>query len=236
MRNKGALILFRRELQALFFSPAAYIVITLFLLTAGWFFFSAYFLVQRADMRDFFSLLPSILGFTIPALTMRLFAEEYRSGSYEVLMTLPLKRHEAVLGKFLAALALVLIMLAPTAVYALSVSLTGELDWGPVAGGYLGAAFLAAAFTAVGLCASALTRNQIVAFILAAAVNFFLILIDKILFLVPPFLRPPAQYLGADFHFRSIAKGVIDSRDLIYFLSITFGALYLSNLVHGDKR
>jgi len=235
MNLNSTLKIFRRELQVLFFSPVAYIIITLFLVTTGWFFFTPYFLLDQVGMRDFFTLLPLILTFTIPALTMKMFAEEFKSGSYEILMTLPVSKMDAVAGKFLSAFVMVLIMIAPTIFYAYFVSLTGELDWGPVIGGYVGAVFLACAYSAIGILTSSITKNQIVAFIIAVAINFFLYLMDKILIFVPGFLTGFFQYLGSDYHFRSIAKGVIDSRDLIYFASVSFIALHLTYLVHRER-
>ncbi len=225
-----------RELKALFFSPIAYIILSIFLVTTGWFFFSPYFLVDRVSMRDFFNLLPIIFAFTIPALTMRLFSEEYRSGSYEILMTLPISHWEVVIGKFLAAFMMVLVMLAPTLVYVVFVALTGDLDLGPVVGGYVGAAFLAATFCGIGLYSSSLTNNQVLAFILSVSICFFLVIVENILFFVPSFLTPLLQYLGAAYHFENIAKGVIDSRDLVYFISMTYVSLHLTSLVHREKK
>jgi len=235
MNLNGILKIFRRELQVLFFSPVAYIIITLFLVTTGWFFFTPYFILGQVGMRDFFTLLPLILTFTIPALTMKMFAEEYKSGSYEILMTLPVSRLDVVAGKFLSAFVMVLLMIAPTIVYTWFVSLTGDLDWGPVIGGYAGAVFLACAYSAIGLFTSSITNNQIVAFIIAVAVNFFLYLVDKVLIFVPGFLTGFLQYLGSDYHFKSIAKGVIDSRDLVYFISLSFIALHLTWLAHRER-
>ncbi|WP_037570666.1 ABC transporter permease subunit [Spirochaeta cellobiosiphila] len=236
MKFNSASKVFRRELHSLFFSPIAYIIMTLFLVTTGWFFFSTFFIAARVDLRDYFSLLPMILTFVIPAMTMRSFSEEYRSGSYEILVTLPITRLEIVIGKYLSSLVMILIMIAPTLIYPFFVGVTGDLDWGPVIGGYVGAVFLASAFCAIGIYASSLTHNQIVAFIIAVAVNFFLVLVDKMLILLPGFLTGFLQYLGADYHFQSIAKGVIDSRDLIYFVSVTYVALHLTYLVQREKR
>ena len=227
---------FKREFRALFVSPVAYIIMALFLVTAGWFFFSTYFLLNQVNMRRFFSLLPLILTFTIPALTMRVFSEEYRSGSYEILMTLPLSRLEVVLGKYFSSLAMVLVMMVPTLLYPFIVGMTGDLDMGPVIGGFVGALFLAAAYTAIGVLASSLTHNQVVAFIISVAVCFFLYILNSMLILVPPFLTGFFQYLSSSYHFESIAKGLIDSRDLVYFLSIITAALYLTHLVHREKR
>lgn len=236
MSLKSILTVFKREFRSYFFSPIAYIIITIFLVITGWFFFSTFFLSGRADMRDFFNLLPLILAFTIPAITMRVFAEEYRSGSFEILSTLPLDKKEIVTGKFLAAHTLSLLMMAPTIIYAISISTIGALDWGPVFGGYLGAILLSGAFTAIGIFASSLTHNQIVAFIISVSISFFLTVLDNILFLVPGFLVGLFQNLGTGFHFKSIAKGVIDSRDIIYFLSLIFIALYSSYLVNMEKK
>jgi ABC-2 type transport system permease protein len=228
--------IFKREFKSYFVSPIAYIIITIFLVITGWFFFSTFFLAGRADMRDFFGLLPLILAFTIPAITMRIFAEEYRSGSFEILATLPLNKWEIVLGKFFAAHLLSLIMIAPTLIYAITISTVGSLDWGPVTGGYLGAILLSGALTAIGIFASSLTHNQIIAFIISVSISFFLTVIGNMLFLIPGFLVGFFQYLGTGYHFSSIAKGVIDSRDIIYFLSLTIIALYSSYLVNMEKR
>jgi ABC-2 type transport system permease protein len=236
MKLQGINTIFKREFRSLFNSPAAYIIMTLFLVTAGWFFFSTYFLAGQVSMRYYFSLLPLILTFTIPALTMRGFSEEYRSGSYEILMTLPFSRWEIVLGKFFSALAMALVMTAPTLLYPLSVALTGELDMGPVIGGFSGALFLAASYTAIGLFASSLTGNQVVAFIISVSINFFLYILGSILALVPPFLAGILQFFSSSYHFESIAKGVIDSRDLLYFLSVTGTAIYLTHFVHREKN
>ncbi|MBN2659401.1 MAG: ABC transporter permease subunit [Spirochaetales bacterium] len=236
MSVKSILTVFKREFRSYFFSPIAYIIMTIFLVITGWFFFSTFFLAGRADMRDFFNLLPLIFAFTIPAVTMRVFAEEYRSGSFEILATLPLDKKEIVAGKFFAAHALTLLMIAPTLIYAISISTIGSLDWGPVIGGYLGAILLSGAFTAIGIFASSLTHNQIVAFIISVSISFFLTVIDNMLILIPGFLVGFFQFLGTGYHFGSIAKGVIDSRDIIYFLSVIFIALYSSYLVNMEKK
>lgn len=226
----------RKELSSYFVSPIAYIVIAIFLVVTGWFFFSTFFLYNQASMRGFFSLLPVILSFVIPAVTMKLFSEEFNRGSYEMLMTLPVNRLEVIMGKFLAAMGFTMVMLLPTLVYALTISGLGELDPGPVIGGYIGAILLGGLFAAVGLFASSLTRNQIIAFIIAMAICFFLTMIDKMLFFLPKGILGIMSYLGADFHFRNIARGVLDSRDLIYFVSMTFIALYGTSLVIQERK
>jgi ABC-2 type transport system permease protein len=218
--------IFRKEFSTYFVSPIAYIVITIFLLVTGWFFFATFFLFNQANLRTFYTLLPVVFAFVIPAITMRLISEEINVGSDEILLTMPVTFRDVILGKFFASVALVGAMLIPTLAYPLTVSFMGQLDWGPVVGGYVGAVFLGAAFSAVGLFASALTRNQIIAFIIGLAICFTLTLIDKMLYFLPQSLLGVFAYLGADFHFQNIAKGIIDSRDILYFVSICFVGLY----------
>jgi ABC-2 type transport system permease protein len=228
--------IFRKEFGTYFVSPIAYIVISIFLVVTGWFFFSTFFLFNQASLRNFFSLLPITFAFVIPAVTMRLFSEELNVGSYETLLTLPVTDGDVILGKFTASVAFVAAMLVPTVAYPIFVSFLGQLDWGPVVGGYVGALFLGASFSAIGLFVSSLTRNQIIAFIGGMAICFFLTLIDKVLFFLPPNLLSIFQYLGADFHFDNIAKGVLDSRDILYFLSVIFVGLYATHLAMEAKH
>jgi len=225
-----------KEFRDYFISPIAYIVISIFLLVTGWFFFATFFLYNQADLRNFFNLLPTTLSFVIPAITMRLFSEERNVGSYETLLTLPVTFRDIILGKFCAAVLLVAVMLLPTIFYAVCITAIGSLDWGPVIGGYLGALLLGAAFSAIGLFASSLTRNQIIAFIVAMAICFLLTTIDRMLFFFPQATLAVLGYLGAASHFQNIAKGIIDSRDIIYFLSVVFIGLYGTALVMEEKN
>jgi ABC-2 type transport system permease protein len=228
--------IFLKEFRTYFVSPIAYIVMSIFLLITGWFFFSTFFLYNQASLRNFFGLLPIVFAFIVPAITMRLFSEEINIGSYEILMTLPVTFIEVIAGKFLAATAFVAAILVPTFSYPICISFMGKLDFGPVIGGYLGAILLGGLFSAVGLFASALTRNQIIAFIIGMAICFTLTLIDKILFFLPAQIVSFMEYLGADFHFQNIAKGIIDTRDILYFVSIAVIALYGSHLVMQEKK
>ena len=228
--------IFRKEFSAYFVSPIAYIVISIFLFVTGWFFFSTFFLFNQANLRTFYTLLPVVFAFVIPAITMRLISEELNVGSDEILLTMPVTHADVILGKFFASVALIIAMLIPTLAYPLTVSFMGQLDWGPVLGGYIGAIFLGAAFSGVGLFASALTRNQIIAFIIGLAICFTLTLIDKMLFFLPQSLLGVFSYLGADFHFQNIAKGIIDSRDILYFASICFVGLFGAHLALQQKH
>jgi ABC-2 type transport system permease protein len=233
---RQAIQIFRKDFRSYFVSPIAYIVIAIFLLVTGWFFFATFFLFGQANLRNFFSLLPIIFSFVIPAITMRLVSEELNIGSYEILLTMPVTFSGVIVGKFMAALAFVVAMLLPTAAYPVTVALLGQLDWGPVLGGYIGAVLLGGAFCAVGLFASSLTRNQIVAFIIGMAICFTLTLIDKMLFFLPRSLLGVLAYLGADFHFQNISKGIIDSRDVVYFASVVFIGLYGAYLALREKH
>jgi ABC-2 type transport system permease protein len=219
-----------KEFRGYFASPIAYIVISVFLLVTGWFFFTTFFLFNQAGLRNFFIMLPLVFSFIIPAITMRLFSEEFNVGSSEILFTLPVSPLDVVLGKYLAAVAFVAVMLIPTVSYPITISFLGQLDWGPVAGGYLGALLLGAAFCAIGLFASSLTRNQITAFIVGMAICFSLALLDRMLFFFPRSLLGVLGYLGAYLHFETISKGIIDSRDILYFLSVSFVGLYATRL------
>ena len=227
--------IFRKEFSAYFVSPIAYIVISIFLLVTGWFFFTTFFLFNQANLRTFYILLPVVFAFVIPAITMRLISEELNIGSDEILLTMPVTYGDVILGKFFASLALIIAMLIPTLAYPLTVAFMGQLDWGPVVGGYIGAVFLGAAFSGVGLFASALTRNQIIAFIIGLAICFTLTLIDKMLFFLPQSLLSVFSYLGADFHFQNIAKGIIDSRDILYFISVCFVGLFGAHIALNQK-
>lgn len=221
----------KRELTSWFSSPVAYIVACVFLIFSGFLFFSTFFLVDRAELRGFFAILPVLFAFFIPAITMRLFSEETRSGSVETLMTMPVSGFDVTVGKYIAGLVSSASILVPTLAYAVTAALLGEIEWGPVAGGYLGAIFLAAAFTSIGLFASALTNNQIIAFFAAFTVSIFLAMIDRFLVIFPAAIVAPLEYLSAGYHFDSVSRGILDSRDIVYFASIT--ALFLALTVRA---
>lgn len=224
------LAVWAKEFKDYFVSPIAYMVIAIFLLVTGWFFFSTFFIQGQTTLRGFFNLLPITFSFVIPALTMRLLAEEFNVGTYEILITMPIKSSQIIISKFLAALSLIAALLVPTVAYPLFINFLGDLDWGPVLGGYLGALLLGGAFAAVGLFTSALSRNQVIAFILGTVICFTLAMIDQMLYFMPSSILEVVNYLGAGYHFQNIAKGIIDSRDIVYFLSVIFIGLYLTHL------
>lgn len=230
-----ALLIFKKELKDYFVSPIAYIVIAIFIALIGWFFFTAFFVLNQADMRRFFNMLPMLLALVVPVITMRLFAEEKHTGSYELLITLPVTTHDVIIGKFLAATAFVAALLIPTLSYPVFISFIGDLDWGITAAGYIGALLMGAAYAAIGVFASSLTRNQIVACIVAMIICVFLGMLDQMLIFFPQAVVDVFSHLSASGHFANIARGVLDSRDIIYFLSIIFLGLYATSLSMEDK-
>ena len=226
----NVLPIYRRELRSYFNSPVAYVVIVVFLAIIGWFFTSNLFLMNVASLRIVFELVPLIFLFFVPAVTMRLLAEEKKSGTLELLTTKPVRDVEIVLGKFLAAWTLLAASLAPTVLYLVSVMAIGKIDMGPVFTGYLGLLLMGAVYIGIGLLASSLTENQIVAFILSFLIVFALFMMDKILIYVPEFMNTIVEFVGVDFHFSNIARGVIDSRDIIYFVSFLGFMLFVSTV------
>ncbi len=232
----NTLTITRRELGSYFNSPVAYIVITVFLLVSGYLFFSQVFLVNEATLRDFFSTTPLIFIFFAPALTMRLLAEEKRTGTLELLITMPVTDWQVVLGKFFAALAVLAVAIVLTFAYPITLSRMGELDWGAVVGGYLGLLLMGAAYVAIGLMCSSWTRNQVIAFIVSFGITFSLYLCGKLLPLMPSALAPVVEYISLDAHFTNIARGVIDSRDLIYYGSLIGACLFLATRSLDSRR
>ena len=231
MRNP-VLTIARRELRGYFDSPIAYIVLVAFLLVSGWMFFSSFFLMGRADLRTLFAPSPfspsMLLVILAPAVTMRLVAEERKSGTLELLTTLPIRDSHIIVGKFLAALGLILVALATTVVYAVSVAFIGDLDWGPVISGYVGMILFSATLLAIGLLCSTWTDNQIVAFIVGFMVCAALYFVYWLQFFMPGLLAPLAEYISVSFHLDNMARGVVDTRDVLFYLTLVVGALFLA--------
>ncbi|HUI65916.1 MAG TPA: ABC transporter permease [Bacteroidota bacterium] len=220
--------IYRREVRSYFNSPVAYVVIVVFLAIIGWFFTSNLFLLNVASMRVVFELVPLVFLFFIPAVTMRLLAEEKKSGTLELLTTKPVLDAEIIIGKFLAAWTLLAAALAPTLVYVITLEALGSPDIGPILAGYLGLLLMGGVYIAVGLFASSLTENQIVAFIVGFLIVLAFYLADKVLIYVPSGLASVLEFLAIDYHFSNIARGVIDSRNIIYFGSVLGFALMLA--------
>lgn len=228
-----SLFVARRELRTFFNSPIAYIVLGGFLLVAGWMFFSTLFLGGQASLRGFFALAPVLFVVFAPAVTMRSVAEERKSGTLELLLSMPLRDWEVVVGKFLGALGMVAIGLVFTLPYAFSVAALAapgvSFDWGSAAAGYLGLLLLASSFLSMGLWASALSRNQIVGFIIGLLLCFAFYFVDKFAVLLPESLGEVLEFLSVDYHFENIARGVLDTRDLLFYVTLTAAGLLLTS-------
>lgn len=232
-----------REIKSFFGSPIGYLVIAIFLILSGlflWVFDGEFNILNSgfADLSPFFKLAPWILIFLIPAVTMRSISDEKKQGTIELLFTKPLSTWEIVNGKFLGAFVLIIIALLPTYIYVWMISYfgnpSGNIDMGSTLGSYFGLLFLIAGYTAIGLFTSSLSDNQIIAFILAVFICFiFYFGFDGVANSFAENSRIIAA-IGMDFHFRSISRGVIDTRDITYFVSIT--VLFLAMTVYQLKR
>jgi ABC-2 type transport system permease protein len=227
----------KKEFNSFFASPIAYLVIGVFLLINGLFLFvfNDDFNILNAgfaDISPFFYFAPWVFLFLIPAITMKSFADEFNNGTIELLKTKPLSDWQIVLGKFWASLLLVLIAIIPTFIYVYTVyklgNPIGNIDFGSTIGSYIGLLFLASTYTAIGLFTSTLSKNQIVAFILGVFISFFLFYgFDAIATSFGDYSLT-IQKIGINEHFKSISRGVIDTRDLLYFLSVTFFFLFIT--------
>ena len=239
--------IFRKEFNAFFSSPIAYVVMGSFLLILGlimWV-FPGYSLLeyQYATLEQLFSIAPLFFAFLVPAICMRLLSEERQLGTLELLITKPISEWKIVLGKYLAAVALLICTLIPTLIYYYSVyklgSPEGNLDNGAVIGSYLGLIFLGACFSAVGIYSSSWSKNQIVAFIIGVFLCFTFYWSFYLISKFPIFIGQwddAIQKIGMDYHYASISRGLIDSRDLIYFSGFIFFFLYLTRLNLKYKR
>ncbi|MCI6799201.1 MAG: ABC transporter permease subunit [Spirochaetia bacterium] len=224
----------KRELHSYFTSPIAYIVTALFLIATGIFFYSTFFLNKKAELRIFFTLLPYSFCLFIPAITMRVFSEEQKSGSIETLMTLPVTETQVVLGKFLASFISSSTMLIPTLFYIITLLFFGKPDFGPIAGGYFGAVLLCAVYSATGVFASAITKNQIIAFFTSLGINAAFTLIHFFMVFIPGTFVKMLNYFSIVSHFNSVARGIIDTRDVIYF--ITLIAVFIIAAIHVQEK
>jgi ABC-2 type transport system permease protein len=221
-----------KEIRQVFLSPIAYTFVSVFVCFVTFFFFRDFFLVSQATMDGFFGLFPILFAVVIPGLTMRMWAEERRGGTIEFLLTSPIETWHIVLAKFLAGLALVVLCAVMTLYVPWTVAGFGPLDWGPTVGGYLGAIFLGATFTAVAMFLSSFTQDQIVSFLLGAIVLLALVLVGHPIvsdeFTPGGWAASFARAISPTTRYQSIGRGVIDVRDLFYFVAMTGFFLYLN--------
>ena len=230
----------KRELNSFFDSLMAYIMLLAFLGFSGfftWLFGADIFFVKQASLQSFFGIAYWTLFFFIPALTMRQFAEENRSGTIELLLTKPVSDWQVVIGKFLSTFILILIALALTLPYYITVANLGPIDHGAVWSGYLGLIFMSAAYISIGIFTSSVSTNQIVSFLLALFIGiFFQIIFSMLAGSFSGFIGELLNFLSVSTHFDSISRGVIDSKDLIFFLSLIFLGMILTEANLSRKR
>jgi ABC-2 type transport system permease protein len=231
-------ILFK-ELKSYFNSAIAYIVMIVFLIIAGVLFSISFFPNNIASLRDFFgNFFIQLILFVvfIPAITMRTFSEEKKQGTLELLLTKPVQDYELILGKYFAAFLLVCITLIPTLLYFIAVLYLGPLAFYEVIAGYLGFLLMAAMYIGIGIFVSSLTENQIVAFIVSVLIALFFFLVGKFLMILPLPLISFFEFFTTDYHFNNIMRGVIDSRDIIYYLSMTFFTVFLTKVSIESRK
>ena len=228
MMNKTA-ILVKNELRNHFNSASAYVVLVVFLLITGWFFASPLFIVGQAELRSLFSTIPWIFLLFIPAITMGSIAKEKTAGTFETLATLPLKDSQIVMGKYWAALILTFVGILFTLIHFATIVILGSnIDYGAILCGYIGLILIGGVYAAIGVFSSSLTNNQIIAFIVSFLFIFFFVILEFILIFIPAPLVEIFQYLSIGYHFSNIARGVIDTRNIIYFLSLIIFFLRLA--------
>ncbi|MBI2865150.1 MAG: ABC transporter permease [Chloroflexi bacterium] len=225
-----------KELRSHFVSPIAYAVMAFFLVLSGFFFATAVLFSQDSSLRYVFSDMSILLLLIVPLITMRLVAEEKKSGTIELLLTAPLRDGEVVLGKFLAALVFLGVMLAVTGYYALLIWIFGKPDWGAIISGYLGTMLLGAAYLSLGLFTSSLTQNQIIAGALGFALLMLFFLISWVADFTGPQFSGVVRYLGFTDHFDDFTKGVIDLKDAVFYISVVAVSLLLTVRVLESRR
>lgn len=239
----NTMVIFRRELKSYFTTPMAYIFIAVFLGLVGLLPFNLdrFFEARQADLWAFFRWHPWLYLFLVPAISMRLWAEERKSGTIELLFTLPVSQVQAVAAKFFAGWVLLLVSLALTFPIVITVSILGEPDMGQIVAGYLGSFLMAGAYLSIGCCMSALTKNQVISFVLSALVCFLLMVAHFPVVLDafaagPPWLGEAVNSLSFLSHYESILRGVVEMRDLFFFGSVICAFLYGCAIVLDSKK
>lgn len=228
----------KREFVSYFSSPIAYVAISVFLVVVGVKFFvvDEFFKMGEANLRSFFELVPFFFVFYLPAVAMRLISEEKRMGTFELLATLPISDAEIVLGKYIGALGFMLVTLGLTLVYPLVLGTLGDPDAGAILGGYLGLALIGSALLAIGIMASAWTESQIVAYIIGTVVSAEFFFMDAILGAFSEGAKRVAEYVSFATHYMNFTKGVVDTRDVVFFVTATALALVIATFSINSRR
>ncbi len=233
MKLENIKTLISKEIKHYFDTPQLYVIASVFLLLTGYFFAQPLFLISQGNLNSIIDVVPLILTFFIPALTMRLIAEERKTQTIEILLTLPFSEQEIIISKYLAALLVIITILGAMLVYPLTIIFLSKPDIGHIIGSYLGILLLSMSLISIGIFSSTLSSSQINAFIIGFAISFFFYLAGKITLFIPITLQPIFDYIGIDSHISNISRGVLDIKDFIYFASITFLFIYFS--IHKIK-
>lgn len=229
---RDILIIAKKEIRSYLNSVSTYIVFVIFLLLSGWFFSTLMFKAGKAELRQLFSIMHMVYLFFVPALTMGMISREKSTKTMELLATLPIKLKAIIWGKFLAAVSLLFVILLFTLVHFATISVIGEnLDYGAILCGYLGLLMIGAAYCAIGIFASTLQANQILSFIIGFVISLFFFALQYVIVLIPTTVADIFQFLSFDYHLQNFLKGVIDSRDVIYFGSVIVGFLILAEFI-----
>jgi ABC-2 type transport system permease protein len=226
MRNVSAI--FQREIKAYFFSPIAYVVISVFLVASGFFFAGNLQFWKEASLKGSLDSIQFFLLLLTPVITMKLFSDETKSGTIETLMTSPVTDFDVVFGKFLAALGLYAVMILPTWMYVVFLSFFGNPDFGPIISSYIGLILMGGLFVSIGLLISSLTRNQVVAAVIGIVSLIILWVIGFLSTYGEGWFYEGLRYCGTFDHWESFTKGIVDTRDVIYYLSFTALMLFLT--------
>lgn len=226
----------KKELRHYFFSPLAYVVISIFLAITGWFFTSNLFLIKEAELRGVMEIMPLVLMFFIPAITMRTIAEEKKLDTIQLILTMPLKEWQLVVGKYLSVLILFLVTLLFSLFYPLVLSLIGDPDTGVIISSYLGIVLLGSSYIAIGIFASSLTSNQVIAFISGFSIIFSVFMISRLQMILPVGLQDLVEKFSILSHFDNLARGVISTSDIVFFILLNILFLSASTILLITRR
>jgi ABC-2 type transport system permease protein len=227
-----------REFRAYFNGPMGYIVVTMFTLFVGLLFFFLFgtLVLRRATLQPLFTSMSALLPLLCAALSMRSFSEENQRGTIELLITLPVRDSDVVVGKFIGSMGVLLVTLLATVSYPIAMSRMGDLDSGPIIGGYIGILLGGGAYIAIGMVASSYVKDQLTSFIVTVIISYVLYFVDKTLIFLPQGIASTFEYFCTDFHFKSIARGLIDSRNIVYFGSVIAAGLVVATRSLNSRR
>ncbi len=229
--------LVKKELKQFFYSPVAYVVIFIFLIISGWFFSNALFIVRESELRGMLDIMPLLLTFFIPAITMKAISEERKTDTLQLVLTLPVREWEVVISKYIASLSLYAVMLSFTLVYVIVLKLIGRPDGGVITASYLGLLLLGSAYISIGIFASSLTRSQVIAFIVGFGIMFLFFVSSRLQILFPLSMQQIIEEFSVFSHFENLLRGVVNLSDIVYFLllNILFLLLATYQLERGRK-